>query len=140
MNWFKTRSEGGRIEVFDPLRRKYVTLTPEEEVRQLTAHRLVTEYGYPPGRIAPEYTLKGQKLERRCDLLVFSSSTQPWMMVECKAAGVRLNQSTLDQVIAYSLLLPVQYVLITNGIEQYCAKLGQNGESFLFLDKMPAYE
>lgn len=140
MNWFNVRNLHDRVEVFDPLRRKYVTLTPEEEVRQLTAHNLINLNAYPAGRIAVEYTLRSNRLERRCDLLVFSSNAKPWMIVECKAAGVQLSQATLDQVVTYSLLLPVKYVLITNGKELFCAQLDKESETFAFLEKMPDYE
>lgn len=139
MNWFKLRKTPQRTEVFDPLRRKYVALTPEEEVRQLTAYRLVNNYGYPAGRIVSEFTLRSGKLVRRCDLLVFSADTNPWMIVECKAPGVRLSQSILDQAVVYSLMLPVSYLLITNGKEHYCAKLETTTNSFTFLDDLPAY-
>lgn len=139
MNWFRLRKTSQRTEVFDPLRQKYVALTPEEEVRQLTAHRLVTTYGYPAGRIVAEFTLRSGKLERRCDLLVFSADARPWMIVECKAPGVKLSQSTLDQAVVYSLMLPVSYLLITNGKEQYCAKLETTTNSFSFLDDLPVY-
>jgi hypothetical protein len=140
MNWFNVRNNKNRIEVFDPLRRKYVALTPEEKVRQITAHRLITIEGYPAGRVVAEYVLKSSKLERRCDLLVFSSQATPWMMLECKAAGVKLSQSTLDQAVAYSLLLPVTYLAITNGNELFCAKLDSNANTCIFLDRLPAYE
>ncbi|HMM10609.1 MAG TPA: type I restriction enzyme HsdR N-terminal domain-containing protein [Bacteroidales bacterium] len=140
MNWFNLRDTNGRTEVFDPLRRKYVALTPEEKVRQIAAHRLITVNGYPAGRVAIEYTLRSNKLERRCDILIFSSDSTPWMIVECKAASVKLNQTVLDQAVAYSLLLPVRYVLITNGEEQYCAKIDRVSNSFSFLNKLPDYE
>lgn len=140
MNWFNVRNLHDKVEVFDPLRRKYVVLTPEEEVRQLTAHNLIHQQGYPAGRVAVEYTLRSNKLERRCDLLVFASNTKPWMIVECKAATVKLNQSTLDQVVGYSLLLPVKYLLITNGKDILCARLDKEAGAFAFLDKLPDYE
>lgn len=140
MNWFNTRELNGRTEVFDPLRRKYVALTPEEEVRQITAHRLITVVGYPAGRIASEFTLRSNRIERRCDLLVYASDAKPWMIVECKAAGVKLSQATLDQVVVYSLLLPVKYVLITNGKEEFCARLDKAANSFVFLSSLPDYE
>lgn len=140
MNWFSVRNVGNKTEVFDPLRRKYVALTPEEEVRQLTAHYLITSKAYPAGRIAVEYTLQGKRLERRCDLVVFSSDAKPWMIVECKAASVSINQATLDQVLAYSILLPVKYVLITNGKDHYCVRLDSAGGTFDFVNELPDYE
>ena len=43
----KITERDGRRWIFDPLRRKYVALTPEEEVRQGFVHYLTEGMGYP---------------------------------------------------------------------------------------------
>ena len=48
MNWFNTIIEDGRIKVFDPIRKIYCTLTPEEEVRQKMLYYLVEQKNILP--------------------------------------------------------------------------------------------
>ena len=43
----KIRKKGNSLEIFDPLRRKYLVLTPEEWVRQHFVHYLIAEKDYP---------------------------------------------------------------------------------------------
>jgi hypothetical protein len=50
----KIRKKGDRLEIFDPLRKKYVTLTPEEWVRQHFVHYLISEKQFPASLIANE--------------------------------------------------------------------------------------
>ena len=50
----KLREQGGRRQIFDPLRRRYVALTPEEWVRQHFVHFLIEQKGYPKGLLANE--------------------------------------------------------------------------------------
>ncbi|MDP3444291.1 MAG: type I restriction enzyme HsdR N-terminal domain-containing protein [Ignavibacteria bacterium] len=138
MQWFKTRIKGGRTEVFDPVRRKYVILTPEEEVRQIILHTLVTEHQMPAGLIAVEYALRLNGLDKRCDIVVFSTDSNPIMIVECKAQHIPITQTVLDQVSRYNLKLGVRFLLITNGKTHYSIKIGKEGQ-LEFLDCIPDY-
>jgi hypothetical protein len=51
---FRIITQKGKQMIFDPLRRKYVRLTPEEWVRQNFINYLVHEGSYPPGLIGVE--------------------------------------------------------------------------------------
>jgi virulence-associated protein VagC len=63
-----TGKEGNKM-ILDPLRRKYVKLTPEEWVRQNFVQYLINEGKYPPGLIGIE-VLSGytdtQQIRRTC--------------------------------------------------------------------------
>ena len=67
---FQQRFEEEKCFVLDPFRKKYVLMTPEEEVRQRFARYLVEEKGYPASLIQTEYTLNLNGMIRRCDILV----------------------------------------------------------------------
>ena len=69
--WFKTEQREGRTLVFDPLRRRWVALTPEEEVRQKMLYLLVEHLQVPAGLVAVEYSLKVNGLDKRADAVVF---------------------------------------------------------------------
>jgi len=77
--------------------------------------------GIPSQSIAVEKGLRLGNLMKRFDLLVFDSNTQPWMMVECKAADVPLKAPALMQILSYNLAIPVPYLVVTNGIECHVA-------------------
>lgn len=120
MNWFNTIIEEGKTKVFDPIRRIYCALTPEEEVRQKVLCYLVEDKKYPAGLIAVEYSIKVNNLPKRCDIVVFNKSGQPEMIVECKADSVPITQKVLDQAIRYYSGLNVNYLLLTNGKTMFC--------------------
>lgn len=140
MLWFKTSENAGRTEVFDPVRKKYVALTPEEKVRQRTLHQLVEQLGVPAGLVAVEHTITLHELKKRCDIVVFSKDGRPVMIVECKAAHIPIQQKTLEQAARYNFSLQVDYLLLTNGEQQYCCQIDLEKKALVFLDKIPDYD
>lgn len=101
--------------VFDPLRKKHVSLTPEEQVRQHFIHWLNAEREYPLQLMASEYTIKLGNKSFRCDIVAFDNNLKPQIIVECKAPGVKLDGTVLQQVLNYNLVLKVPHLIITNG-------------------------
>ena len=123
--------------VFDPLRKRYCTLTPEEEVRQKVLYILVEHLGVPAGLIAVEYAVKVNGLDKRCDAVVFGNDGTPLMIVECKAPSVKLSQTTLEQAVRYHSALQPRYLMLYNGKECYCY---QSVDGVLkSLDHLPLY-
>ncbi len=137
LQWFKTRTQEGKTQVFDPLRRRYCALTPEEEVRQKVLYLLVEHLGVPPGLLAVEYSIKVNGLDKRCDAVVFSREGQPLMIVECKAASVKITEKTLEQAVRYYSTLRPQYLLLYNGTSCYCFKMEDN--QLKAMDHLPSY-
>jgi hypothetical protein len=131
---FKIRQLEGRAEIFDAIRSKWIVLGPEEWVRQNFIQWMVKRNGIPLASIAVEKTLKLGEQTRRFDVLVYDEQTQPWMMVECKSMDVKLDGSTLMQILSYHLAIPVEYLVITNGIECHVAqkKMGLPSGSHFF--------
>jgi hypothetical protein len=122
---FKIREpEVKKEEIWDDLRKLWVRLTPEEWVRQNFIQYLLQVKNYPASYIAVERKMKLGELSKRFDLLVFDGSAQPWMLVECKATGERLDSRVLWQVLRYNLAIPVKYLVITNGEECYAYHKG----------------
>lgn len=137
MNWFNTIIEDGRTKVFDPIRKIYCTLTPEEEVRQKMLYYLVEQKKYPAGLIAVEYSIKVNALSKRCDIVVFNKSGAPKMIVECKAEYVPITQKVLDQAVRYYSGLNVNYLLLTNGKTMFCYHIDVNNKKMEALDELP---
>ena len=138
LTWFKTQAREGRTQVFDPLRRRFVALTPEEEVRQKTLYLLVEHLGVPAGLLAVEYSVKVNGLDKRADAVVFGNEGRPLMIVECKAPSVTLTETVLEQALRYHSVLQPQYLLLTNGAVTYCYKA--EGASLRPLDHLPDYK
>ena len=137
MNWFNTIIDDGKTKVFDPIRKIYCTLTPEEEVRQKTLYYLVDIKKYPAGLIAVEYSIKVNNLPERCDIVVFNKSGLPEMIVECKAETVPITQKVLDQAIRYFSGLNVNYLLLTNGKTMFCYHIDIENKKIEAMREMP---
>ncbi|WP_177224168.1 type I restriction enzyme HsdR N-terminal domain-containing protein [Thermoflavifilum thermophilum] len=108
-------NRGQQRYIFDRIRKRYVALTPEEWVRQHVLHYLIDVAGYPSGLMAVEKRIPGHSQSRRADIVVYDPDLQPWMVVECKAPDVPLQEDTLMQIAGYNFPLQARYLFITNG-------------------------
>jgi len=121
------------------VRRKYVMLTPEEWVRQLLIHYLITEKKFPASLMAVEAKLKVNGLLKRTDLVVYNNRMQPFLIAECKAPAIRITQKAFDQAARYNLTLNVNYFVLTNGIQTYSCKLNHEEKKYDFLEEIGEY-
>ena len=137
LQWFKTEEREGKCFVFDPLRRRYVALTPEETVRQKVLHLLVERLEVPSGLVAVEYSVKVNGLDKRADIVVFGTDGKPLMVVECKSAEVSINQSVLEQALRYHSALHPKFLLLSNGDLMFCLKVESAG--LRALDHVPSF-
>jgi hypothetical protein len=135
---FRIREEEGKEVIFDELRRLWVRLTPEEWVRQNFLQYLAQTMRYPASLIAIERELKLGELKKRFDVLVYNRQHQPWLMVECKAMEVQLDQAVLQQVLRYNIAIPVPFLVITNG--HYCAGFEKRDQQLQLIDALPVFE
>lgn len=136
----KITEKGAKRYIFDFLRRKYVALTPEEWVRQHFVHFLVEHKGYPKGLLANEVELKAGEKRLRCDTLLYTADMHPRMIIEYKAPTIQIQQKTFDQISAYNLLLKVDYLIVSNGLQHHCCKMDYDTQSYTFLEGIPDYE
>ena len=134
------RNSGGRCQVLDFLRRKYVALTPEEWVRQHFVHFLVERKGYPRGLLANEVELRVGEKRLRCDTVLYDTTLKPLMIVEYKAPDIAVTQRVFDQITTYNILLHVDYLVVSNGINHYCCLMDYQRHSYTFLQDIPTYD
>lgn len=128
------------LRVLDPIRRKYVVLTPEEYVRQNFVGMLVNTLHYPRVVIANEIGLELNGTRKRCDTVVFGRNGKPLMIVEYKAPDIKLTQETFDQIVRYNMVLKAKYLAVSNGIEHFCCVADYDGNSYRFLASVPDYK
>lgn len=126
-----------RDTLFDPLRKKDVARTPEEEVRQKVIAWLRDVQGFSPSLMESEYGFIYNRLRYRADILVFDRKLQPYMLVECKAPGIRLDAAVVEQVVRYTRVLAVRYVMVTNGSETHLLERRSDGSGYDYLPSMP---
>ena len=133
------RRMNGREQIFDILRRKFVALTPEEWVRQHFIHFLTEHKGYPPTLLSNEVQLRIGDKSVRADSVLYDNHLRPRMIVEYKAPTVPLTQKVFDQISAYNLLLHVDYLIVSNGLQTYDCKMDYDNSTYFFLTDIPDY-
>jgi hypothetical protein len=133
---FRIKDDKGRKLIFDTLRKSWLPLTAEEWVRQNFVKYLVSELNYPSTLIAQEKEIWLNDLKKRFDILIYDRTHKPWMLIECKAPAVTLNEEVLQQVLRYNISVPVQYIVITNG--HYTFGWEKIGADLNALDDMPS--
>ena len=136
----KIRREGNRAVVLDPLRRRWVALTPEEWVRQHFVNLLVSEKHYPATLVANEVQLSVGEKVMRADTVVYDRTLRPRMIVEYKAPTVAITQKVFDQISVYNLLLRVDYLAVSNRRQHYVCRMDYDNEKYSFLEDLPDYE
>ena len=129
-----------RMKVFDVLRRRYITLTPEEWVRQHFVNYLINHLGYPAPLLANEVQLTVGEKHLRADTVLFSRDMRPRMIVEYKAPSVAITPDVFNQIAVYNTLLHVDYLVVSNGIEHYCRRIDYTTGQALSLDHIPTYD
>lgn len=136
----KIIKEEGRNKIFDPIRKKYIVLTPEEWVRQHFIHFISTSLLYPKSLIKVESGLQVNSLNKRSDILVFDRMGKPWMLIECKAPDLKLSQKAFNQAAVYNMTVGAKYIAVTNGMMHFCMASGSAAEKAIFLTDFPVFE
>ncbi len=120
-------------------RQRYVSLTPEEWVRQNFLAYMINSLGYPQQLLSVEVPVMHGQSRQRADIVAYSHTMRPLVIVECKAPNVRLTQTTMNQACRYLSILKARAVVLTNGLEHYCVALPDGG-SPQFVESMPSWE
>ena len=128
------------MEIFDPIRRKRVARTPEEEVRQQLIAWLVAEKRVPQTMMRSEYGFDYNGRRYRADILVFDRTLRPLLLIECKAPEVRLDEAVIGQVLRYNRVLQVKFILISNGKTGYLCRWNSAGSRYDPIEALPEYE
>jgi len=136
----KVKKSGGKVFIFDSVRKKYVVLTPEEWVRQHVIHYLVQHRYYPKSLFRIEGSLAYNTLQKRSDILIFDRAGKPWMLIECKASTIKLTQRAFNQAAIYNMTLGARYVAVSNGMMHFCCLAPRTGVDPAFLDEFPDFE
>ena len=136
----KIRKTNNGTEIFDALRKKFLILTPEEWVRQHFTNYLITAKGYPQTLMANEAAIKLNSLTRRCDTIIYNNMLEPVAICEYKNPEIEITQDTFDQIVRYNIVLKVNYLIVSNGINHYCCKINYDRMDYQFIAEIPDYK
>ena len=135
----RLKKEGERTEIFDPLRQRFVALTPEEWVRQHFVNFLIEMKGYPRNLMGNEVSLSLNGMQRRCDTVLYDPHVNPRMIIEYKRPTVAITQKVFDQISRYNMVMHVDYLIVSNGLEHYCCRMDYEHQTYEFLKEIPDY-
>lgn len=127
----------GKVLVRDPIRKKNIILQPEEMVRQLIIQFFILATNFHRNNIQVEKMIHINDLARRFDIVIYDKDIKPYILIECKAPDVHIDQSTFDQIAVYNMRLNAPYLLVSNGQNTYCAIMHHETKSYRFLRNLP---
>lgn len=136
---FRIKKQDDNYFIFDTQRKRYVSLTPEEWVRQHFIHFLIEMKGFPAALLAVEKQLNMNGMKKRCDAILYNNEAKPILIIELKAPNVPISQATFDQVAVYNAKLKVDFFMISNGIEHYCCKVNAETARYEFFPEIPEF-
>jgi hypothetical protein len=132
-------SPSGKVEVWDPTRKKYIVLTPEEWVRQQFLLYLTEHLKYPRSLIVVEKGIIYNGLQKRIDLMVSDRQGQPFLLAEFKSPKIALSAEALHQSSLYSYAIGAQYLVLDNHVNTFVWK--REGEKGLIsVEEVPGAE
>jgi hypothetical protein len=137
---FRIEVKNGKQVIFDDNRRKWLTLTPEEWVRQHFMRFLATEKKFPKPLMAIEKKVLINGLSQRFDLLVYDRTGNPLLIAEFKSPDVPIDQTTFNQASRYNDVLRAPYFLISNGMVHFVCKLDFENRTTRYLDEIPSFD
>src|SRR5690606_27389417 len=105
-------------------------LSPEEWVRQHCIQFLIQSKNYSKSSINSEVEVVINSLKKRADLVVFKKE-KPFLIVECKAPSVAINQAVFDQIARYNMQLKSDYLMVSNGLQHYYCQMDYENKTYL---------
>ena len=136
---FRVKGNENKRFIFDIVRKKYVRLTPEEWVRQNCIAFLIQEKKYPLALMGVEKEFYINNLKKRMDIVVFHRNQKPFLLVECKAPQIKINQKIFDQIAIYNLKFNAPLLYVTNGLQHFYAKIDSENQKYIFLKELPFF-
>ena len=137
---FKLKNRENKPLVWDPVRKKWVVLQPEEWVRQHCIAFLLEDKKYPLELINVEKKIQLNGRSKRYDIIVFQPTGKPHILIECKSPTVSITQKSFDQIAKYNMALNSKYLMITNGIDHYFCQIDAAKAKYQFLKSLPIFK
>ncbi len=137
---FRFQKTENNLKIFDPIRKKFVVLQPEEWVRQHWIQYLIAEKKYPASLLQIEKSVNTKILKQRSDIIGYDTIGKPILIVECKAPEVKITQEVFEQIARYNMTLKVPYLVVSNGLKHFCCKINYEKKDYIFLKEVPIFQ
>ncbi len=134
---FTIKSSEKKRFILDPIRKKFVLLTPEEWVRQHVIQDLMDK-GISKTRLSVEKKFEVMGKQKRFDVVVAGANASIALLVECKAPEVPITQLTFDQIARYQLALKANYLMLTNGLQHIYCQIDYERQAYHFVPDFPS--
>lgn len=137
---YKLQIEDNKI--YDPIRKKYIFLTPEERIRQQMLKFIMQRLNVPPNKIGVERSLStlgdiGNK--KRVDICIFGENTEILAIIECKADYIGRGESPYHQALDYVESLNVANYFVVDGWNIFAYHFDEKFAQFELLETLPTY-
>ena len=136
---FRIKNRHNKKYIFDQIRKKFVLLTSEEWVRQNCIMFLINDKKIPKGLINVEKKIKINNLTKRYDIIVYKSNGSVFLLVECKSPDIIINQKTFNQIAIYNYEVVSDFLMVTNGIQNYYCSIDYSNQCYKFVKDFPKY-
>lgn len=133
----KIKTVDQKPQIWCLVRKKWVSFTKEEWVRQNWLNYLIHERQYPASLVAVEKEIHLGELKKRVDILVYKNSS-PWLLVECKEQEVPLSEQTIKQILSYQTVLQTGILIVTNGNDTRAFQI--NGTQIQQITQLPPFK
>ena len=124
--------------IFSPVRRMWLSSTPEEQVRQQYLTVLIDEYGYTLDQIDEEVNVTGRgSAQARADFVIWRTEKDkadqkaPFIIIECKSDNVTIKAADYAQGENYARIADATFFVTHNSRETRFWRVKK--------DKMPGY-
>lgn len=134
---FRIQENQQETNIYDPARRRYVKLTPEEWVRQHIVHYLYETKHFPLSLISVEKRIPYNRMYRRYDIVVSHTNTHPLLVVECKAPSVPISEDVFRQISTYNTTLHCEFLMVSNGLQSFCCRFNPEKQAYIFVSDLP---
>lgn len=125
-------------QIYSPIRRKWLLLTPEERVRQEYLLIILEEYGYNLEQIAEEMDVTGRgSAQARADFVIWRTiqdkldQKPPFIIVECKSDNIAIKAKDYAQGEHYARMSGSPFFVTRNSRETRYWRIKR--------DRMPGY-
>lgn len=137
---YSIKSKENKSYIFDPIRKKWLVLNPEEWVRQNCVQFLINEKKIPIGLLQVEKKIEVFNTVKRYDLVVFNTEKKISLLVECKSPSVKITQEAFDQIARYNTVIQSEYLMLTNGLNHFYYQIDFKEKKYIYLTDLPTYK
>ena len=137
---YSIKSNENKSYIFDPIRKKWLVLNPEEWVRQNCVQFLINEKKIPIGLLQVEKKIEVFNTVKRYDLVVFNTKKKISLLVECKSPSVKITQEAFDQIARYNTVIQSEYLMLTNGLNHFYYQIDFKEKKYIYLTDLPTYK